>query len=54
MLIQHPSYRYPFLAFVAILGVVFYIVDTQGSDNIRLKSEKLIIQICPIKYLSVH
>lgn len=33
-----------FLAFTVVLAVVFYIVDQQGYEKIRVESEKLIIQ----------
>lgn len=33
-----------FLAFALVIAVVFYIVDKQGNDNIRIESEKLIVQ----------
>ena len=34
-----------FVAFTAILAVVFYIVDTEGYEKIRIESAKLVIQI---------
>ncbi len=33
-----------FLAFALVIAVVFYIVDKQGNDKIRIESEKLIVQ----------
>lgn len=33
-----------FLAFAVVLAVVFYVVDKQGYEKIRLESEKLIVQ----------
>ena len=33
-----------FLALAAVLAVVFYVVDKQGYEKIRLESEKLIVQ----------
>lgn len=33
-----------FLAFAVVLAVVFYVVDKQGYEKIRLESEKLVIQ----------
>ncbi len=33
-----------FLAFALVIAVVFYIVDKQGNEKIRIESEKLIVQ----------